>query len=505
MKRRYKQACRTQLTQRFGMTSYRPGQKAALGALLSGRDVLCLLPTGAGKSLCWQIPALVRPGMTVVVSPLIALMRDQVLHLEKIGVPALSIDSLMSPDDRRAAMEKLRKGEARIVFVSPERLQTAAFRQLCRDVPPWLLVIDEAHCVVQWGADFRPAYGSIGAFAASLPVRPVLCAMTATADCAMQRQLIGLLGLRRPRRVTIPVIRENLRYQVRTAVDPIRDIGHILAEMPGKAIIYCRTRARTEYTAERLRAAGCAAQHYHAGLSREERDRVQRCFISGDVRVLTATTAFGMGVDIPDVRLVVHDHLPDSVIDYVQQSGRAGRDGVEADCILFIGPADLLRISSHVSGAAQRLKYRPFRRYASLRKEWRPVRELLRVCLTANCIQQGIAATFGQRVPPCGICSACRVGPLQSEVPHLPSMQPWQTRAWLLRWQRDAIARKHGVTPSEVLPEKEVRRTARTLSLPEKAPAAALAMMPLLRSFRRYEAYAGERDGTYYGLSEERK
>ena len=237
MKYSLKRDCRYHLTHTFGLADYRPGQKEAVYALLSGRDVMCILPTGAGKSLCWQLPAVVSKRLTLVVSPLIALMRDQVQHLHAAGIPAIALDSLMSAEEREAGLKRIRAGAVRIVYVSPERLMQPRFRQLCMEKPPWLIVVDEAHCVVQWGEKFRPAYTAIAEFIAGLPARPAVCALTATADAAMQRAIRDNLSLNRCKRVTMPIIRGNLVYNVRTTLERTNELLRLCQKYPAKTVM----------------------------------------------------------------------------------------------------------------------------------------------------------------------------------------------------------------------------------------------------------------------------
>lgn len=497
--KRYK-ACLAVLRQVFGVPGFRPGQKAAVNALLSGRDVLCILPTGAGKSLCWQLPAVMRPGLTVVVSPLIALMDDQVQSLKRRGVPAATLNSLMTRQELADAEKQVRTGTVRILLVSPERLETAGFLSLCTACPPQLLVVDEAHCVVQWGGEFRPPYSRIGAFMEQLPRRPVVCAMTATADRDMQREICDSLALRRPRRVMMPVMRENLRYSVRTTTDRTGEILRILHSDPSRTVIFCRSRARTEQLAAVLRREGYAAEYYHAGLTREERLKAQERFRSGATACLAATTAFGMGVDIPDVRRVIHDSLPDTVIDLVQQSGRAGRDLLPADCVILIAPEDLMRSGRvlHAMHASTRLA--PLRRSALMRAHWRPLRTLLNACLTRRCIPAALSEAFGQRSRPCGCCSACTDGPLLRRVPRLPAMDAASLRLWLLMWQREAIAEKLGVPPDRIITRGALREAARSMTLPPiRQPQARQAMQRLLQTIVRASVRQPEQGSAQHG------
>lgn len=462
MKNSLKRECLRHLRQTFGLDDYRPGQKEAVHALLSGRDVLCILPTGAGKSLCWQLPAVVNRGLTIVVSPLIALMRDQVQHLHAIGIPAISMDSLMSPEEKEFAAEKIRTGAVRIVFVSPERLEQPRFRLLCRQAAPWLVVVDEAHCVVQWGEKFRPAYTGIAEFVCNLPKRPVLCALTATADEPMQRAIRNELGITRAKKVLLPIIRENLVYEIRTTLDKSGDVLRMCREVPCKTVIFCRSRARTEQLAGWLSTCGLSAECYHAGLGRDDRIAVQQRFMDGMLQILCATSAFGLGVDIPDIRRVIHDELPDDVIDYVQQSGRAGRDGERAECLLLLSPNDLVRKAAFRSYAGNPLR-RLWDKYCHVRKTDR----LVRLVMTAKCIPAAIAGSFGKSVSHCGRCSACRKGRMVRYVPSYAYRKEKDIRLWLLQWQRDALASKRRCLPGQIVPDSALSTAAEKFVFPE--------------------------------------
>ena len=466
MKYSQKKECLRHLRATFGLSDYRPGQKEAVHTLLSGRDVLCILPTGAGKSLCWQLPALVHEGLTVVISPLIALMRDQVQHLQLAGVPAVSLDSLMSSEEKQSALTQIRQGGARILFVSPERLVQPAFQRLCRDMKPWLLVVDEAHCAVQWGEKFRPAYAAIADFVARLPRRPVLCALTATADSAMQHAIRDSLGMKRPKRVLLPIVRENLAYEVRTTLNRTEALIRLCRDASGKTVVFCRSRVRTEDLAALLTGCRVRAACYHAGMAREERMRVQDRFMAGEIDVLCATSAFGLGVDIPDIRRVIHDDLPDTLIDYVQQSGRAGRDGEAAACNLLLEPNDLVRKAAYRSYARS-----PFARLRSWYKYHHGLQPLLQVIMAERCITAGISRAFGKGTGPCGKCSACRKGALVKKAPTVAFRKMRHLRLWVLKWQLEALARQRGCRPEEILSDRAMSYAAQKLIFPENARA----------------------------------
>ena len=484
MKSSLKKACLHHLRCTFGLDEYRPGQREAVQAVLSSRDVLCILPTGAGKSLCWQLPAVVHGGMAVVISPLIALMRDQVQHLADINIPAVSLDSLMSPEEKATAFNRIRQGSVRIVFVSPERLEQPRFRRLCQEMQPWLVVVDEAHCMVQWGESFRPAYRGITGFIGGLPVRPVICALTATADDGMQRAIRTQLGMRRPRQVLLPILRENLIHEVHTTLDRTREITRPLQGAAGKTVIFCRSRARAEALSEQLTACGFRAAYYHAGMEREVRLRVQQRFVETDTAVLCATSAFGLGVDIPDIRLVIHDYLPDDLIDYIQQTGRAGRDGTTARCILLLEPNELVGKAAIEKRVKEKFKRRPIRRWRFLRKKQRELRQVMEVLMASNCIPAAASRALGHKAAPCGKCSACNHSRLVDKVPRVVGMTDWQIRAWILLWQRDALAKQLHCPPGEILSEAAIRRGAKDFVFPKDAPAR-LEMERLLLHFRR--------------------
>lgn len=469
LKRSVKRDCLHHLKHTFGLEAYRPGQKAAVHALLNGRDVLCILPTGAGKSLCWQLPALVREGLTLVITPLIALMRDQVQHLAARGVPAASLDSLMMPEERASVLNCIRQGTLQILFVSPERLENRAFRQLCREINPRMIVVDEAHCMVQWGESFRPAYAGIADFVAALHKRPVLCALTATADEKMQRAIQDALHMRHPRRILLPIIRDNLAYHCRTTLDRTRDILEMHRQSPSRTVVFCRTRHRCEELSRLLNDQGFSAEHYHAGLEREARMDVQQRFQEGLVEVLCATTAFGMGVDIPDIRRIVHDYLPENLIDYVQQSGRCGRDGQPAECIVLLEPVELLRCAGISRQAGEKYRWHPIRRAQYLHQHWRAKEKLLKVLLTSECIPAGIARAFGRSCKCCGVCSSCTRGPRLKRIPDLAKMKPWQIRAWLLSWQRDVLSAKRNIARHEIVSGAEIRHAAARMAFSSQA------------------------------------
>ena len=329
------------LERTFGYTTFRPLQEEVVSAVLAGRDTFVLLPTGGGKSLCYQLPALLSEGVTVVVSPLIALMQDQVDQLDALGVPATFINSTLTPGEASRRMDATRRGLYKLVYVAPERLVTSGFLTLLDNSRVARFAIDEAHCISEWGHDFRPEYRTLSQLRQRYPDVPMI-ALTATATRRVQADILRQLALREPATFRGSFNRANLFYEVQPKRDASKQLREFLrARRDQSGIIYCFSRRRTEELAERLRADGFKATAYHAGLEGDERERRQRAFIRDDVQIMVATIAFGMGIDKPDVRFVIHYDLPKSLEGYYQESGRAGRDGEPAHCLLFFGRGDL--------------------------------------------------------------------------------------------------------------------------------------------------------------------
>ena len=334
------------LRDHFGHPEFRPGQRESIEATLQGRDVVAVMPTGSGKSLCYQVPALVRDGPAVVVSPLIALMKDQVDALQRAGVAATFINSSIDSQERRRRMEGMASGRWQLIYVAPERLRSPTFRALLRRVPLGLLAVDEAHCISSWGHDFRPDYLRVGEMVAAARPAPVV-ACTATATPEVRDDIVRRLDLQTPKVLVRGFRRDNLFLtveRVRGADDKIgRALGHLTAALAGEgsALVYCSTRKRSEEVADKLRRERIAAEAYHAGIAPEDRKGVQDRFMGGGTRCVVATNAFGMGVDKADVRLVIHHDLPGSPEAYYQEVGRAGRDGRPSRCVLLFNHGDL--------------------------------------------------------------------------------------------------------------------------------------------------------------------
>ena len=390
----------TVLRQYFGYDRLYPYQEEIIQALTAGEDVIGVIATGGGKSLCYQIPALLSEGTAIVISPLIALMKDQVDTLRECGVAAACITSLQDYAERRETEQAISAGRVRVLYVSPERAVKKEFFSLVRKAKITLIAVDEAHCISQWGHEFRPEYRELSRLIREFSHAPVV-ALTATATPAVQNDIIAQLHLRRPRRVTGSFYRKNLRYAVRPKKDTKGAILSYLRAHRGDAgIIYCLSRKGVEELTATLRRSGIRALPYHAGLTRQDREAAQEAFVRDRVQVIVATVAFGMGIDKPDVRFVIHHDLPRSLEHYYQETGRAGRDGDPADCILFYSAGDLHRqaffIGQESSAARQRSAYAKLEEMAAYGEEQR-------------CRQAMILQYFGENPPEggCGSCDIC--------------------------------------------------------------------------------------------------
>ncbi len=383
---------RSALATVFGFSDFRPGQGDVLAATLAGEDVLAIMPTGSGKSLCFQIPAIVRGGLTLVVSPLIALMRNQVAQLREAGVEAASLNSASDPDERRRVARGLDERSLRLLYIAPERLlrddTVAALRRAGVD----LLAIDEAHCVSQWGHDFRPEYLRLREVAEAFAGVQMI-AVTATADEPTRAEIAEKLFVRRPRVFVRSFDRPNLFLAMRPKADATRQLIARLEAHPGEAgVVYCSSRRRTEELAAEFSSAGRRALPYHAGLDHGVRARNQDAFLREDDCVVCATVAFGMGIDKPDVRFVLHADMPASIEAYYQEIGRAGRDGLPADTFTLYGAGDIeLRRRQILESAAPEERKRV---------EMMKLDDLVALCETARCRRQTLLAMFGEEFGP---------------------------------------------------------------------------------------------------------
>ncbi len=384
----------------FGYASFRPLQREICEATLAGRDVFALLPTGGGKSLCFQLPALARPGLTVVVSPLIALMKDQVDALQASGVAATFLNSTLDGDEARARLRGLHRGEYKLLYAAPERLLLEGWAENLRQWNVSALAIDEAHCVSEWGHDFRPEYRQLAKLRELLPDAPVM-ALTATATERVRRDIITHLRLREPEVFVASFNRPNLTYRVVAKDQPLKQIINFIRKREGESgIIYCASRAAAERAAESLAGRGFAAQPYHAGLDAATRARHQEAFLRDDTRIICATIAFGMGINKPNVRWVIHHDLPKNLESYYQETGRAGRDGLPGDCLLLFSPGDIAK-QTHFLDEITDEQERQIAR-AQLRR-------IVHYAESAGCRRAELLEHFGERFPSdnCGACDNC--------------------------------------------------------------------------------------------------
>ena len=389
----------------FGCESFRPGQEKIVTAIMDGKDTLSIMPTGAGKSLCYQLPATLLPGITIVVSPLIALMHDQVMSLKKRGVPAAYINSTLTQGQFSLAMQRAYMGAYKIIYVAPERLSTWQFLNFAVTQDVSLLVIDEAHCVTQWGHAFRQAYTAIPAFVARLRHRPIIAAFTATATADMQDDIKKYLALSSPMVTVTGFDRPNLYFDVLKNVSKDNWLKEYVEARKGQCgVIYCRYRRTTEEVAEMLKDEGYSAGFFHAGLEPEEKRAVLEDFLAGKIQIITATTAFGMGIDKPDIRYVVHYDMPMNLEDYYQQAGRAGRDGLPAECVLLYKPNDVsknLKMIEYSVGLAE-----PIDRPRLLEWETSRLHKMERYARSKNCYRAELLRYFGE-TPSSDNCCNC--------------------------------------------------------------------------------------------------
>ena len=388
------------LTNVFGYHTFRGDQEAAINAALGGQDSLVLQPTGGGKSICYQIPALLMDGVTLVVSPLIALMQDQVAALRQLGIGAAFLNSTLTGEEQSAVYQRLASGDIKLLYVAPERLIQSHTIQRLKSLKVNLIAIDEAHCVSQWGHDFRADYLSLGQLAEHFPGVPRM-ALTATATSDVRDEIIQQLQLSRPKRFVAGFDRPNIRYQVQVKVDAKRQLLAFLSDYRGDAgIIYCMSRKKTESTAEWLTKEGLIALPYHAGLDSMTRAENQRQFVSKDGVIIVATIAFGMGIDKPDVRFIAHLDLPKSIESYYQETGRAGRDGEPSVAWMVYGLQDVVRLSQMVD-ASQADEARK-------RNDRSKLDALLGWCEVTNCRRRSLLAYFGDElIKDCGNCDVC--------------------------------------------------------------------------------------------------
>lgn len=393
----------------FGYDTFREGQEPLIESILSGRDALGIMPTGAGKSLCFQVPALMLEGVTVVISPLISLMADQVKALNDAGVHAAYINSSLTEGQISRAMENARQGRYKIIYVAPERLETASFLSLPMYVKIGLVAVDEAHCISQWGQNFRPSYLKIVDFIERMPNRPVIAAFTATATKLVKEDILNILGLREPFVMVTGYDRKNLFFSVEKPQSKIAALTAYLQENTGKSgIIYCSTRKTVEEVYEKLSEEGFPVTRYHAGLADAERKQNQERFIYDELPLMIATNAFGMGIDKSNVRFVIHYNMPKDMESYYQEAGRAGRDGLEAECILYYGGQDVRTNEFLIGKQNEQEGLAETDRRAVMEKEMERLRKMTYYCFTSDCLRDYILQYFGEYgFARCGKCANC--------------------------------------------------------------------------------------------------
>ncbi len=401
------------LKEYFGYDSFRPGQEQVINSILSGNDVLAVMPTGSGKSVCYQIPALIRSGITIVISPLISLMRDQVAALVSVGVRAAYLNSTLTPAQCRQALDNAKSGLYKIIYVAPERLTTPAFVDFATGADISLVAIDESHCVSEWGHDFRKSYLAIKDFIASLKCRPVVAAFTATATERVKRDICDLLALNSPKVFTTGYDRPGLYFGIKHTSDKLGYILDFISRRPDKSgIIYCATRKNTEALCESLIDRGIDAVKYHAGLTEDERNRNQDEFIYDRCRIIVATNAFGMGIDKSNVSFVIHYNMPLSIEAYYQEAGRAGRDGMDAECVLLFSEQDV-KLGRYIislnrdDGDTDPAEVRRIQDI-NLQK----LQKMSELCRAASCVRANLLHYFGEEYKniPCNKCSYCLRG-----------------------------------------------------------------------------------------------
>ncbi|MBW3094807.1 DNA helicase RecQ [Bifidobacterium sp. 64T4] len=404
-------AARGALRTFFGYDAFRPGQEGIVNAILDGRDVLGVMPTGAGKSVCYQIPATLLPGVTIVVSPLISLMQDQVDALNDTGIPALFVNGMQTPDQQDLALSMAANGQAKLLYVAPERLETQRFRNFASRTPISMVAVDEAHCVSQWGQDFRSSYLGIGEFIAGLPTRPIVAAFTATATERVRRDIIGILGLTNPQVTVTGFDRPNLYFDILKldTKNKAAWIARYVADHASESgIVYCATRKETESLAASLNHTvpillGTSAQEgrvavaYHGGMSPDVREQAQRDFVNDRVPVVVATNAFGMGIDKSNVRYVIHHNMPESIEAYYQEAGRAGRDGEPSRCTLLWNESDIVTRRRLMDSDYENERLTPEEQEIVRQSKRRLLDGMVGYCRTTECLHGYMTRYFGEQ------------------------------------------------------------------------------------------------------------
>ncbi|MCL2628731.1 MAG: RecQ family ATP-dependent DNA helicase [Oscillospiraceae bacterium] len=397
------------LSKYFGHTQFRAAQEEIIDTLLGGRDVMGVMPTGAGKSVCFQVPALMMRGAALVISPLISLMKDQVAQLCSRGIPAAFINSSLTMPQYNEVLRRTKNGQYKIIYVAPERLETEDFLRFATETDISMIAVDEAHCVSQWGQDFRPSYLKIAKFTQALRKRPVIGAFTATATADVKRDIIRLLKLKDPMSLTTGFDRPNLYFGVERPRYKQKRLIELVTERGGMCgVIYCSTRKNVDIVCSELKKRGVSAARYHAGLEDIERRVSQDNFIQGNISVMVATNAFGMGIDKADVRYVIHYNMPKNLESYYQEAGRAGRDGNSSQCVLLYSHEDI-GTAENLIGTSGENKELTDKESRFIRKlDEKRLDDMIRFCEIDTCLRNYILSYFGEkRKGRCGNCSNC--------------------------------------------------------------------------------------------------
>ncbi len=402
----------------FGYSEFRYGQKELITNLINGTDCVGIMPTGAGKSICYQIPAILMDGITLVISPLISLMKDQVHALLEAGIPAAYINSSLTPAQQYKVIQNAKQYKYKLIYVAPERLELDFFQEFAASTNISFVSIDEAHCVSQWGQDFRPSYLKIEQFIQSMPKRPIIGAFTATATREVKDDIISLLALQKPFVMTTGFDRKNLYFEVQKPVDKFTALERFLERNPNKTgIIYCTTRKGVEDVCDRLILQGYRATRYHAGLSDKERKINQEEFQFDKAQIMVATNAFGMGIDKSNISYVIHFNMPKNIESYYQEAGRAGRDGEPAQCILLYSKQDVSTNLFLIEKDKENEELDPITRHEVLEKDRDRLKQMTYYCTTTDCLRAHMLRYFGEQSPNfCGNCSNCNANSKEIDI-----------------------------------------------------------------------------------------